>query len=439
MHLLVTILYEIAYFLMSLILLPKMLYQLAFKNKYRNSLLKRFGSGFPLIKKGKRPLVWIHAVSLGETKAVAALAKSLRAEMNNPILVFSTTTETGYVEACRTITADYHVYLPFDFSWVVRPIIKRTAPDLVILCESDFWYNFLDASKKAGAAVVLVNGKVSIKSAERFSKFPAFAKRLFSLIDVFCVQSNLYKKRFESIGIPEDKIIVTGNMKFDGDYAKLPPAQLDAWRKELGITQQDQVLVIGSSHAPEESQLLKALSPVWNKFPALKVMVVPRHPERFNEVAGILQKNNVSFRRLSQKNSDPSSSVILIDAMGLLRKCYQLADVALVAGSYTSKVGGHNILEPSWYGVPVIFGPHMHSQPDLVDLVNEYGAGLQVNLDDLPNVLLDLLENSNHRKSIGDAGLKLAGDVHGATGKTLGIIKKQIAGSEKWSGKSAKK
>lgn len=428
----ISILYEICLVLFGLVMFPKMIYQLIFKGKYRKSLLKRFGSGFPVIKKGKRPLIWVHAVSLGETKAVAALVKMLKKEFRNPIFVFSTTTETGYVEACRTIAADYHVYLPFDFGWVIKPIVRRTAPDLVILCESDFWYNFLTASKKAGAVVALVNGKVSSGSQERFMKFPSFTKKLFSCIDLFCVQGNLYRKRFESMGVPSEKIIVTGNMKFDGDYSKLPATQLEAWRLELGIQPNDPVLVVGSSHNPEETQLLKALSAVWSQYPNLKVVLVPRHPERFNEVAGILQKNNVNFRRLSQKTSEgQGASVILIDAMGLLRKCYQLADIAIVAGSYTSKVGGHNILEPSWYGVPVIFGPYMSTQPDLVDLIREYEAGLQVTMEELPEVLLKLLKNPGQRKIIGEAGLRLAGDVHGATAKTLDLLKKQTLQSKK--------
>lgn len=428
---LISILYEICLFILGIASTPWFLYQLIFKNKYRRSLLKRFGSGFPVIKKGKRPLIWVHAVSLGETKAVAALAKTFKAEFNNPLIVFSTTTETGYVEACRTIPADYHVYLPFDFGWVIKPIIKRTAPDLLILCESDFWFNLLKASKKAGATIVLVNGKISIRSLERFQKVPAFTQKLFSFIDLFCLQSNLYKERFEKLGIPSEKIAITGNMKFDGDYAKLPAVQLEAWRKELGIKPADPVLVIGSTHHPEETQLLTAMAEVWKHYPSLKVMLVPRHPERFNEVAGILQKNNINFRRLSQKNQDAMiAPVILIDAMGLLRKCYQLADIAIVAGSYTSKVGGHNILEPSWYGVPVIFGPHMHTQLDLADLVREYGAGIQVGLENLPTEIVDLLQTPQKRKMLGDAGLKLASDVHGATSKTYTLIRQQT-GSKK--------
>lgn len=420
-------LYEFFLILIGIACLPKLLYQWVFKKKYRDSLFKRFGWGFPEINKGGRQLIWVHAVSLGETRAVAALVKTLKTQTDNPIIVFSTTTETGNVEAGRTIGADHVVYLPFDFGWVVRGIIKKVAPDLVILCESDFWYNFLDAAKQQGAVTILVNGKLSISSMQRFGKFPFFTKRLFSLLDLLCVQSHLYRQRFEAIGVPSDKIVVTGNMKFDGDYGKLPLDQLESWRQELGLQKGDPVLVIGSSHHPEEVQLLEVLAHVWKTFPSLRVLLVPRHPERFNDVATLLQRSQIPFRRLSQKNAGVEApQVVLIDAMGLLRKCYQLADIAIVAGSYTAKVGGHNILEPSWYGVPVVFGPCMASQPDLVELVKEYHAGMQVPLEQLSDVLLDLLKEPSRRQALGGEGLRLVSDIHGATNKTFESIKKQM-------------
>lgn len=423
----VTFLYECGLLILALAALPQFLYQMMVKGKYRKSLLNRFGVGFPSINKEGRPLVWIHAVSLGETKAVAALVRMLESRLNNPIIIFSTTTETGYTEACRGVNADHHVYLPFDFGWVINPIMQRTAPDLLILCESDFWYNLLKSAKKNGAKTVLVNGKLSVRSMNRFNKFRFFTNRLFSFIDLLCVQSALYGNRFEEIGIAAQKIVATGNMKFDGDYARLPKENLNSWRSELNIGSKDPVLVIGSSHSPEEIQLLDVLSRVWKIFPDLKVLLVPRHPERFNEVAGILQKKNMHYRRLSETNTDGiSAPVILIDAMGLLRKCYQLADVAIVAGSYTPKVGGHNILEPSWYGVPVIYGPFMQAQPDLADLMKEYQAGLQVGLSELQSVLVDLVQNEDKRKVLGDAGLRLASDVHGATEKTSDLIIKEF-------------
>lgn len=424
---LITLLYEFFLIVLGIFAFPWMLYQSIFKKKYRKSFLKRLTSGFPLIKKGDRFCIWVHAVSLGETKAIAPLIKLIKAEFPSSLIVFSNVTETGHVEACRSVPADYHVFLPFDFGWIINPIVKRTAPDLVLLCESDFWYNFLHAAKRQGAYIALVNGKISTKSMERFKKGLGFTQGLFDKIDLFCLQSNLFKTRFEQLKIPPEKIVVTGNMKFDGDYARLPPQQLNAWRLELGINKKSPVIVIGSTHHPEEVQLLGVMSHLWKAHPDLKVLLVPRHPERFNEVAGILQKSNIDFRRLSQKTLDAAGApVILIDAMGLLRKCYQLADIAIVAGSYTAKVGGHNILEPSWYGVPVIFGPHMHTQPDLVDLVKEYGAGLQVKVEDLKETLQELIEDEAKRRKLGSAGLLLSSDVHGATHKTLKVLEKAL-------------
>jgi 3-deoxy-D-manno-octulosonic-acid transferase len=162
---------------------------------------------------------------------------------------------------------------------------------------------------------------------------------------------------------------------------------------------------------------LEILAPLWSRFPRLKVLLVPRHPERFNEVAGLLEKARIPFSRFSQTLS-PEAKVVLIDAMGLLRNCYQLATVALVAGSYTAKVGGHNVLEPSWYGVPVVFGPEMHSQPELVELVKDYASGLQVPPEALQSTLEDLLTHPEKRAALGQAGLHLVGEMHGATLKT---------------------
>lgn len=423
------IIYEAGLILLWTALLPKFLYQLIVKKKYRKSFLQRFGKGFPSIRKDNHPLIWIHAVSLGETKAVCSLAKMLKNGDYSPTLIFSTATETGYSEACRTIGADYCVYLPFDFGWIIKPLIKRLKPDLVVLCESDFWYNFLSSAKQAGATVAVVNGKLSMRSTERFCRFPFFSNKLFHSIDLFCVQSSLYAKRFERIGIPTQKISVTGNMKFDGDYTRLSHLELTSWRSELGIAETDPVIVIGSSHHPEESELITALSKAWQAHPNLKVLIVPRHPERFNEVAGVLQKFNLDFHRLSQKLLKTSAPpIILVDAMGLLRKCYQLATLAIVAGSYTQNVGGHNILEPACFGIPVIFGPHMYSQPDLVHLILEYKAGFQTPLDQISSTVLQLLNNNEQRRILGEAGLNLAKDLKGATQKTFDYLKCNLSG-----------
>ena len=235
--------YDFFLLLIGMIALPKLLYQMTFHKKYRNSLKQRFGIGFPEIDKGSKTLIWVHAVSMGETKAIAALAKKLKKRSENVILLFSTVTETGLAEGKKSIPeADYHVFLPFDFNWIIKPIVKRVKPDRVILCETDFWYNFLNASKDEGAHLSVVNGKISVNSLKRFLKFPSFSHKLFSLIDSYCVQSSHYKERFLQLGIPEEKITVTGNIKFDSSFPKLSKEELNNWKLKLGIQPDDHVV-----------------------------------------------------------------------------------------------------------------------------------------------------------------------------------------------------
>ncbi len=424
-----TVIYELALWLLAFVALPKMFFERLFYKKYQQNFSQRFGKKFPVIKKNGKFLIWIHAVSVGETKAIAALAKKLKEEIDDCMLVISSITETGHAEAKRGLPfADHHVYLPVDLSFIIRPIVRRVQPDLVILAETDFWYNFLDEAKKQGAHLALVNGKVSLRSLARFKKFSFFARMLFSLFDLLCLQSKLYLNRFSQLGIPKEKMIPTGNLKFDDHVALLSPDDLAQWKQDLGISPKDQVIVIGSTHDPEEKLLMKTLESVWARNHRLHVILVPRHPERFQEVASLLEKMQVSFIRFSNiKSRQGNEKVILVDAMGMLRKMYQLADLAIVAGSFTPKVGGHNIIEPLWYHVPVIFGPYMHAQPDLLDLVNEYSAGKQTAIEDIGNLVIELLNDPDKCTEWGKNGNLLIAEIQGATDKTFQALKKMLS------------
>ncbi len=340
-------------------------------------------------------------------------------------------TETGHAEAKKSLPfVDHVVFLPFDLSWVVNPILKQIRPDLVILCETDFWYNFLSQSKKLGAKIVLVNGKLSERSQHRFKKYGFLSKRIFALIDLFCTQSKAYAQRFESLGIPAKKIIVTGNMKLDYPMQKMEPHEFAAWKKTLGLSDNETLVVAGSTHEPEEKQILEAMKEVWKKHPDVKLMIVPRHPERFQAVAGIVEAANLPFARYTQLSlRTASAKVILMDTMGLLRQAYQCCTLAIVAGSYTEKVGGHNILEPSWYGKAVIYGPHIWSQMEFDELMQDYKAGLKVPLQQLSATLVDLLKNPQHCNALGRAGLKMIEASRGATQRTWEkITEETIAG-----------
>lgn len=405
--------YNIALLLVLLVALPKHLWDMIWKNKHRRSFLEKLGFKLPtfsLPEKGMR--IWVHSISVGETKAVAPLVDQLKHEFPQASIVISTTSETGNAEARRSMPGlQHYFYLPIDFSWAIKRLASRIKPDLLILVESDFWYNLITYNKNA----ILVNGKLSEHSLKRFKWAPFFTKRLFGALKLFCLQSQRYARRFEALGIPPSKIVVTGNLKFDQPF---PHIDKTRWKNDLGIAETDRVITLGSTHEGEEEMLLSVLE----KIPGLKILLVPRHPERFDSVAALLEKKGIPFARFSDHQPKArNEKVILIDAMGILSACYQLSNIALVGGSFVSHVGGHNIFEPAALGIPVLFGPYMESQKDLVEIVLSAGAGKQITLDQLAPTIEEMLHSSS--TAMHEAGLKLASEVHGATQRTCDAIR----------------
>lgn len=417
----IVFLYEIGLWILAILAFPKFIYDLIFHKKYRRSLSQRFGFGLPEIQDKKSPVIWIHAISLGETKAAVALARELKKKYPNGTLIISSITETGHQEAEKCMPfADHHIYLPFDFNFLAKRFIKKFSPDLVLLCESDFWYNFLRHAKKNGAMIGLVNGKISQRSANRFSKFPFFSNRIFNLFDIFCLQNNLYRDRFIEIGIPLAKTCVTGNLKFDDEYPQLNTEEIKDWRQKLGIEPHQFVLTIGSTHDPEETLLVDVLNELWKTRPDLKVLLIPRHPERYKEVAKLLERKrslSICFTDINRRKGN--EQITLMNAMGLLRMCYQLSDLSIVGGSYTPRIGGHNILEPCWYGKPVLFGPYMHTQVEFVNFVRQYESGFQDSIEDLSARINQLLDNEQERIDVGQRGMQMIANLKGSTNRTL--------------------
>lgn len=403
------LLYDVAIHLYAASFLPRILFR---EKKY--PLKERLGRDFPKIEKKGRQLIWIHAVSLGETKAVAPLIKKLKALPTDPLVLLTTATKTGHEEGKKT-EADYATYLPLDFRYIISPLMKRLKPDLVIVTETDFWYHFQRAAKKNGARLVVVNGKLSERSFARYKRFPFLSRHLLDSIDHFYLQGALYADRFKQLGISREKLAVTGNIKLDAPLDAMPSPDLNL--------KDHFVITLGSTHAPEEEIWITALKELWMQRPEIKVFLVPRHPERFNEVEHLLEKNTIPFVRWTQGVSFERARVVLVDEMGVLKTCYQLSDVAFVGGSFTPRVGGHNILEPALYGKPVLFGPYMHSQPDLLELVKTYRAGIQITPEEIIPTLL-----GKSLRPYGERGLELLAASRGALDKTFqGLLEKMRA------------
>ncbi|MFV0340840.1 MAG: 3-deoxy-D-manno-octulosonic acid transferase [Parachlamydiaceae bacterium] len=404
--------YELALYTIGLCAIPKLFYERIRYGKYKNFFQKRTGIAFKGIERGSKPLIWIHTVSVGETRAIAPLAKKLYDSPLKPDILITNITDTGHEEAKRSLPFAFcHRLMPLDFSWIIRPIVRKLRPDIVILCETDFWFNFLDESKKNGAKIFLTNGKMSEKSFNRFKLFPKFSRRLLSFFDEAYVQSEEYAQRFEELGLPKERITVAGNIKLDTVVPKEDPEFLKDFIGSAPL------LVAGSTHRGEEEIILKTYKKLKQDHPQLKLVIVPRHPERFDDVAALIQSNGLSMMRYSS-NQDPSAQVCLVDKMGLLNFCYAKAKIAIVCGSFVPGIGGHNIFEPAYYKKPLLFGPYMHNQNDFVALLASKKAGIQTSSDQLIDEVDRLLKSPQECAERGENAFSILHNSQGATQKT---------------------
>lgn len=363
-----------------------------------------------------RPVIWIHGVSVGEIKSAQPLYRALRLEHPDAFFLITTTTTTGQAEARRSHPdADAICYLPIDFPWLVMRWVKRLQPQLFLLLESDFWPFLLRAVQKQGGKNVLVSGKMSAKSSRRFLCFSYLSRKLFSYFDLLCVQNQEHYDRFRPLVSDLARLQITGNLKLDICQQTVDTA---VWRKIIDPNPCS--IAISCTHAGEELSLLQALYSI----PELFFFLAPRHPERFEEVAQLLHSHQIPFRRFSQLETQARGKerILLMDTMGQLPICYTLSCLAIIGGSFVP-IGGHNILEPCLYGVPVLFGPHMDTQTELVSKVLRARAGLQVELLQVRDVVASIIQNKT-TTSLYRGVAELVRQCGGVVEKTMGELKK---------------
>ncbi len=406
--------------LVALAFLPKLLSQ-----SHRSVILQYLGLALPPKRKGSGPCFLFYAVSVGETKAVSPLFAKMKELYPNASFYVASRTKTGHEEAKKNLPgAACYFFLPIDFSWVMRALMKRINPTALVVVESDLWYNFLKVAKEMGASTILVNGRVSSRSYKRFLLFPRLAKKLFSLFDLILAQNVQFAKRFMHLGVDPSKLVISGNLKEGALPKELSKEEKLALRLKLGVKGTDFVLVLASTHAPEEKEVLEALKSLWDLIPQAKILLVPRHPERFPSVEKVLQASALPYISLSDiERKTGQEKVVLIDAMGVLLDLYQIADLAVVCGSFHHNLKGHNILEPIQAGVPVFFGPYMEDQQDFVSQVLFFKAGKQM---DLSSLLADVNSFFNSPNLLRRNGKRLLSSYKDPVKTSLGAIEKFI-------------
>lgn len=375
-------LYNFFIFLGFIAHLPKILYKTLKQKDRHYPFAERMGFRLPQKIETQKQILWFHANSLGETKAALSFVEYIKRKNNNTYIVFSSVTETGKEIAEKSRLIDLSFYMPLDFSFTMNKLLKRIQPKAIFIIETDFWYQFLKCAKKQGAKIFLVSGKISSKSLKRYRKAFFFSKRLFSFIDHFCLQNSEYEKAFASLGIDAKKLSITGNIKFAQKIKTYQEKELVGFRNILKIKPGDKVITLASTHSPEEIELLDSID-----ISKYKVLIAPRHPHRFNKVFADLSKK-YPIKRLSKPSTiKEDTRIILIDAIGIVPILYQISDLAIVGGSFTDSVGGHNVLEPLMLNTATIFGPYMYGQKDLKETALKTSIVKQVDLKQLPSAI----------------------------------------------------
>ncbi|MFA5072409.1 MAG: 3-deoxy-D-manno-octulosonic acid transferase [Nitrospirota bacterium] len=405
----------------TVVLLPVILFKLITVPKYRGGITQKLGrlrKGVMRIIRGTRP-IWVHAVSVGEVMAVHPLIRELKKKYPDQKLVLSTVTVTGYYTARQRVPeADAVFFFPFDYAWIVRRIIRGIKPSLVLIAETELWPNFFRELKKEGIPSAVINGRISPTSYKNYLKFKPFFTEVFKFIDLFCMQSAADADRIREIGADSNKVLVTGNLKFDQKIPAVSPIP--------GLVSQERkIITAGSTHRGEEKALLEIFKKLRDKYPDLLLILAPRHPERFDEVAGLIHAAGFECQRRTRFQG-PVKDVLLLDTIGELAAFYSLADIAFVGGSLV-KVGGHNLLEPAGMKKPVIFSRYMFNFKEISEALLSSGGGIMVkNKDELYLTFEELLSNPDRAQEMGKRAFDVIAMNSGAAKKTLDAIGRLI-------------
>ena len=414
---------NVVYVALLIAVSPWLLWSAIRKGKYREGFAAKFLGLVPR-RSGNRPCVWLHAVSAGEVNLLQPLVERLRHDFPHCDCVISTTTRTGFEIATKKYPHLSVFYCPLDFSWSVRTALGRIRPDLLILAELELWPNLIRESHARGTFVAVVNGRLSERSARGYGRIRQFVRPLLRCIDLIAVQSEEYAHRFIELGADPSVVQVTGSMKFDGAQTSRTNETTSRLRQLAGISDQDVVFLAGSTQSPEEELAIETYRTLKAEFTNLRLILVPRHPERFAEVAQLLDRSGLPWLRRSKlgERRDADARILLVDSMGELSGWWGCAQIGFVGGSM-GKRGGQSMIEPAAYGVAVSFGPNTRNFRDVVQLMLLSEAAVVVqDGDEMTAFVEDCLRERDHLRALGTRAQKLVSEQLGATAKTTALL-----------------
>lgn len=385
--------------------------------------------------------VWFHGVSVGEIQLLIPLIELVRQSASIRVVV-TTTTESGMELARRQMSGVELYFFPCDFSWAVRRTLDSLQPDLIVFAELELWPNLIDCATDRQIPMVVINGRLSERSSRRYQRFGRLTKDMFSKLTHVAAQSADIAARFVQCGSSEANVSVTGSLKFDNVGTDRESAEVSQLRELCGLRPEHRVIVVGSTQSPEEMAAFEAFSAVRDQFPRARLIVVPRHPDRFDTVyASLAQQTDAVLRRSSLTHPVAADDwqVLLVDSVGELKWWWGLAEIAVVGGSFGER-GGQNMLEPAGYACNVAFGPNTENFREIASsLLQAEAATRLASLSQLASWIRGELEDSSPGRKRGQHAKQLVLSQQGANERTLDRLLSYLNADSDLSALSAQK
>jgi len=440
-------LFNLIYFVVLLLLSPMIFYRSVRYGKYREGFKQKFFGRIPKrwVVLRNRPdlpgtkVVWFHAVSVGEVKLLRPLLQKIRELQPDWYCAVSTTSKTGMELAKQMFGNDWTVfYCPFDFSWAVDKAFQRLKPDLLVLVEQELWPNLIESAKQHGVKMALINGRFGEEGYKRYLWIRPVIASLLRQFDLIAPQNEIYAGWFRRLGASSEVMQITGSIKFDGANTERDNPETQRLRELAGISTEDIIFLAGSTQYPEEVFAVQCYEHLKRDFPQLRLILVPRHPERFEEVAAMLDHKEVLWERRSalpetgllKRDKPDCARILLVDTVGELGGWWGTATIAFVGGSM-GKRGGQNMIEPAAYGAAVCFGPHTKNFSDIVEMMLRDNAAQVIHDQrEMEQFVRRCLEEPNVVEQLGNSAKNLVQRQAGATQKTLELLQALFENAE---------
>jgi 3-deoxy-D-manno-octulosonic-acid transferase len=437
---------NVIYLLLIFFSLPWLLWQAVRKGKYRQGYAAKFLGMVPQRTSDKKCL-WLHAVSVGEVNLLLPLVRLIERERPDWECVISTTTATGMELAQKKFPQLTVFYCPLDFTWAVSAAMRRMRPDILVLAELELWPNLIRAARRHGAKAAIINGRLSEHSFRGYRRIRSLVVRILRQIDLIAVQDEVYAQRFRQIGARSETVQVTGSMKFDGAQTDRDNPATRRLAALAGISGDDIVWLAGSTQEPEESIVLEIFQHLSAEFPRLRLVLVPRHPDRFDAVARLIDQSGLPWQRRTELTCHPERSegspvgatvqlppqqdqaspqrrsrILLVDAVGELGAWWGTSQIAFVGGSFGRR-GGQNMIEPAAYGAAVSFGPNTWNFSDIVQSMLAHNAAVQLaDPAELETFVRRCLKQPDYAAGLGCNAKLLVQSQLGATRRTFDLL-----------------